>query len=313
MNRQPSLVPSSADAPAVDRTVDPTRGAPRQLPPGADPTGEGRAPSLLVRILTVVGVATFGALLASAIVSLPPTAPGLLHQVREQLPHSGTKSMVTAVLINFRGYDTLLELTVLLIAVLGVFVIRQDSRVVEPPPPALGPLALEFIRVLAPFLVIFSGYFLWAGGEHPGGAFQAGAILGALGILLRLGGVLPDGAWSERTERLGLTIGIFTFAATGLAGLAGGGTFLTFPPAQAGRMILLIEATGTLTIGLILVLLFVGGSLARSTPEPPATVPTPAAAAGPEATPSVATPATPPTEPPAGPAALPTSSPEAEP
>jgi multisubunit Na+/H+ antiporter MnhB subunit len=262
--------------------------------------------------LTVVGVATFGALLASAIVSLPPTAPGLLHQVREQLPNSGTKSMVTAVLINFRGYDTLLELTVLLIAVLGVFVIRQGSRVVEPPPPSLGPLALEFIRVLAPFLVIFSGYFLWAGGEHPGGAFQAGAILGALGILLRLGGVLLDRAWSERTERLGLTIGVFTFAATGLVGLAGGGTFLTFPPAQASRMILLIEATGTLTIGLILVLLFVGGSLARPSPEKSAATPVApvfAADAAPAVTPAAAAPATPP----AGPAATSPSLPEAEP
>lgn len=253
--------------------MDPTRGAPRQIPPGADPTGEGRAPSLLVRLLTGVGVTAFGVLLAWAILSLPPTAPGLLHEVREHLPRSGTKSMVTAVLINFRGYDTLLELTVLLIAVLGVFVIRQGSRVPEPPPMPLGPLAREFIRVLAPFLVIFAGYLLWAGGEHPGGAFQAGAILGALGILLRLGGALPDRAWGVLTERLVLTIGIFTFAAAGLACLAWGETFLTFPPAHAGAMILLIEATGTLAIGLILVLLFVGGSLAGTPPATPRPTP----------------------------------------
>lgn len=38
----------------------------------------------------------------------------------ERVPESGVSNPVTAVLLNFRSYDTLLELAVLLAAILGI-------------------------------------------------------------------------------------------------------------------------------------------------------------------------------------------------
>jgi hypothetical protein len=39
----------------------------------------------------------------------------------EQVPNSGVSNPVTAVLLNFRAYDTLMELAVLLVALLGIW------------------------------------------------------------------------------------------------------------------------------------------------------------------------------------------------
>ena len=55
------------------------------------------------------------------VLSLPPDAAGLSAQVAANLQTSGVSNPVTAVLLNFRGYDTLLEMVVLLLALLGVW------------------------------------------------------------------------------------------------------------------------------------------------------------------------------------------------
>ena len=44
---------------------------------------------------------------------------------------SGVRNPVTAVLLNFRGYDTLLEMGVLLVALLGVWSLGTAARTEE--------------------------------------------------------------------------------------------------------------------------------------------------------------------------------------
>jgi multisubunit Na+/H+ antiporter MnhB subunit len=44
------------------------------------------------------------------------------------------------------------------------------------------------VRAVAPLMVLVATYLLWAGTTQPGGAFQAGAVLGAAGLLLLLSG-----------------------------------------------------------------------------------------------------------------------------
>ncbi|MFN2442615.1 MAG: sodium:proton antiporter, partial [Thermoanaerobaculia bacterium] len=53
--------------------------------------------------------------------TLPPNASGQLNLVTGQLSDSGVEHPVTAVLLNFRGYDTFLEMGVLLLAVLSIW------------------------------------------------------------------------------------------------------------------------------------------------------------------------------------------------
>ncbi|MDF1529204.1 MAG: DUF4040 domain-containing protein, partial [Sedimenticola sp.] len=69
---------------------------------------------LIALILIVLG-------LGYALLSLPEIADGLTLNVKEKMAQSGVKNPVTAVLLNFRGYDTLLEMVVLLLALLSVW------------------------------------------------------------------------------------------------------------------------------------------------------------------------------------------------
>jgi len=59
--------------------------------------------------------------LGYTVLSLPDQAHGLQNAVAGQLKNSGVSNPVTAVLLNFRGYDTLLEMVALLLALLGVW------------------------------------------------------------------------------------------------------------------------------------------------------------------------------------------------
>jgi hypothetical protein len=83
---------------------------------------------------------------------------------------------VTAVLLNFRGYDTLLEIAVLTSALVGVWALGPAPRIKETTP---SPVLLGMNSVLIPLAPMICAYLLWAGARAPGGAFQAGAVLAA--------------------------------------------------------------------------------------------------------------------------------------
>lgn len=196
------------------------------------------------------------AALGYAVWSLPATT-GLGGPVRTALPESGVDHPVTAVLLNFRGYDTLLEMTVLMLSLLGIRALGVEPRATAEPP---GPVLSVLMRLLAPFLVLFAGYLLWAGSNGPGGAFQAGAMLAAAGVLITLTGhdmpVTPP-SW---ISRLLLALGLAVFAGIGLAVMAAGRHFLEYSPQYAKALILVIESAAAVSIGLTLLAAFRGGS-----------------------------------------------------
>ena len=107
------------------------------------------------------------------------------------------RNPVTAVLLNFRGYDTLLEMVVLLVALLGVWALGGRSLRPEAAP---GPVLDTLVRLLVPVLILVAAYLLWVGAHAPGGAFQAGSVLGAAGVLLLLAG------WRVHTDLMGLPL-----------------------------------------------------------------------------------------------------------
>jgi multisubunit Na+/H+ antiporter MnhB subunit len=164
---------------------------------------------------------------------------------------------VTAVLLDFRGYDTLLELVVLLLAMIGAWSVGRARGCAGNRP---GPLLRQLPRLLAPLTVLVAGYLLWAGAHAPGGAFQAGSLLGAVGILLCLSGrTLPRRAQGGPVRLLAVT-GVVVFAALGVAVAAlPGGAPLDWPSAWAKTLILGIELGATVSIGVVLAALFAGG------------------------------------------------------
>ena len=170
---------------------------------------------------------------------------------------SGVENPVTAVLLNFRGYDTLLEIGVLLLAALSVLSVVPSPAIFSKSPPS--PILILLLRLLLPFIILVGGYILWIGKYAPGGAFQAGAILAAGGILLSTAAV-PFNRFASKAMPFAMAIGLLTFLVVALATMMVRGNFLQYPLAQAGTLILVVEAAATISIAIILTLLFIGGN-----------------------------------------------------
>lgn len=208
--------------------------------------------------LFVTGMLCLGvtAALGWAVIERPTPAENLPERVAAAIPEAGVEHPITAVLLNFRSYDTLLEIAVLLVVVVVALALReaQPDR-----PEQMGldnPLLRSVMGWLLPLILVMAGFLLWAGSYQPGGAFQAGSVLAGAGVLLRLAGV-PT-AWMDNAllMRTGLALGLLTFVGVGLLVMLQGGPFLTYPLEYAGSLILFIELTLTLSIGLTLLALF---------------------------------------------------------
>ncbi len=214
---------------------------------------------ILMRLLVLSAAAVLGLALAWSILQLPPPAVRLAQQVDAQIHVSGVTHPVTAVLLNFRGYDTLLEIAVLLLALIGVLAVSaaEPTKPSSAQPTRGSPPAIlqALARMLAPLMVLVAGYLLWAGAHQPGGAFQAGAVLAAVGVLIHLARLMPDWANPGRLLRAGLAVGFLLFLAVATL-LLWQGALLEYPPRWAGILILAIEAGLTLSLALTLAGLF---------------------------------------------------------
>ncbi len=195
--------------------------------------------------------------LGYAVWVLPSHSDGLSLDVATNLDASGAHNPVTAVLLNFRGYDTMLEMIVLLLAVLGIWSIGGLPP--RPEKPAVAVLD-TVSRFLVPVFILAAAYLLWVGTDAPGGAFQAGSVLGAAGVLLLLSGWRPGVRLMQWPLRLALTIGAITFIILGTLTLLFEQHLLAYPAAQAGWMILLLESLATVSIAVTLATLFLGES-----------------------------------------------------
>lgn len=213
----------------------------------------------LSALLPGLGALLFLLLAGGLLLLTPPFKIGPAPLTGELMPLSGVNNQVTAVLLNFRSFDTLLELAVLLLAVVGIWSLGRTGAGIgtrigaSATPP--GPILLTLARGILPLAILIAGYLVWIGERAPGGAFQGGAVLGAAGILLGLVG-RPLGAFCSRPIlRATLILGLALFLLLAALPLARGGLFLQYPPAYAGAFILAIEAAAALAIGLALCLL----------------------------------------------------------
>lgn len=189
-----------------------------------------------------------------AITTTPVDLPGLLG---ENLDQSGVENPVTAVLLNFRSYDTLLEIGVLVIAGIAGISVARTSSLEDPELRTSDTLLYALQRWLIPLMLLLAGYLLWAGSDRPGGAFQAGAVLAASGVLMRLGGIPMDFLRPGIMLRLGLSLGFAVFLLVAVTSALHGGEFLAYPPELAKTLIVVIETVLTLSIAMVLLALFV--------------------------------------------------------
>jgi multisubunit Na+/H+ antiporter MnhB subunit len=200
--------------------------------------------------------------LIGVVLWLPDPAPTLAPVAKESLAATGLGNAVTAVLMVYRALDTMLEKVVLLLALVAVWSLAQDRfwggrPVFGSEREQAGPLVF-LARVLIPIGILMGVYLFWVGADDPGSAFAGGAIIAAMGILGFLSGVCTVPPVSGFFLRSALAIGVAVFLGVGLAGLAAGSGFLTYPVGFAKPVIVLIEVAMTLSIGVTLALLVVG-------------------------------------------------------
>jgi multisubunit Na+/H+ antiporter MnhB subunit len=221
-----------------------------------------REPGVIIKVFAALSCVLVTVVLAVAWFALPVPAPTLAPQAVEAMPRLGVGNPVTAVLIGYRGWDTLLEKVVLGLALAGVWALGADVRWGGRPGflqvrCANDPLGL-LARLLAPPAILFAVYLLWTGADHPGGAFQSGTILATMGILVVLAGLADYPAVSRRAVRLAAVAGTLVFVLTGIVGFALPDGFLSFPEAIAKPVIVAVEVFLVFSIGVTLCLLVAG-------------------------------------------------------
>jgi multisubunit Na+/H+ antiporter MnhB subunit len=138
-------------------------------------------------------------------------------EVAANMESTGVGNPITGVLMAFRAIDTLLEATVLLFAVIGVWSLSPDRFWGGRAGPAHrsdpnGILAY-LGRVLPPVGIVIAIYILWVGADDPGGKFQGATILAAMWLLVIMAGLTDVPPASRTSLRLGLIAGPAVFIA----------------------------------------------------------------------------------------------------
>lgn len=119
------------------------------------------------------------------------------YYLQQSVPGGGGSNVVNVILVDFRGFDTLGEITVLAMAALGTHALLDQLRLATPAKDAVGrlwaeeahPLFLKMLmRPLLPLALAVAAYIFLRGHNLPGGGFVAGLVTGVALILQSLAG-----------------------------------------------------------------------------------------------------------------------------
>ena len=251
------------------------------------------------KLLAAFLVFMAGGVLAYASLEFPdwgdPLSPAATHLsphfIQKSLEETSVPNIVTAILADYRGFDTMFETTVVFAAGLACFLLLRvliaeppSSRfyrhaptgvVVEikeggperVPEDVFEPIDSDWVpddlinktvcRIMIPFIQIFGLYVIAHGHHSPGGGFQGGVILGAALILLALSRDLryTKNRLSESTNALMSAIGVFIYAGVGAVALLTGFNFLDYG-GLAG--ILGVDPVAARSLGILFVEIGVG-------------------------------------------------------
>jgi uncharacterized MnhB-related membrane protein len=229
-------------------------------------------PGRLTHLVAAVVAAGVTAALGIAVLALPEPGPTLAHATAANIGATGVYNPLTAVLLAFRAVDTLLEATVVLFALIGIWSLAPDAawggrpgslQRVDPH----GPLAF-LARLLPPIGIIIAVYIFWIGADLPGGKFQGAALLAAMWLLTLYAGLADAPFTDRRALRLALIAGPAIFIVVGAAGILTAGAFLAYPDGLAKPLIVLIEWALFPSLALTLALIVAGPPEPRTLMEP---------------------------------------------
>jgi multisubunit Na+/H+ antiporter MnhB subunit len=205
------------------------------------------------RAAVPVACGALAAAAAFAATRFAPAAEPLGPRIAARVAETPVSHPVTAVLLDFRAYDTLLEIAVLFGGLVSVWAVERGRAAVPPPAtPAREPVLAALVGWIVPLAVIAAVYLTWMGSHGPGGAFQAGALLAGAGVLLLAAGFAQPYRSDSAAMRLFAAAGLLTFAGAALYTAVAGGAMLRYPAGAGYWWILGIEAVLTVSIAAIL-------------------------------------------------------------
>lgn len=218
----------------------------------------------LVLLLTLA----IGVFMLMATLDLPnwgdPESPASTHlsphYIEKSMEETSVPNLVTSVLADYRGYDTMFETVVIFCAGITVLIVlrrtpsrkRKEKRsllslktsptvtellktkdkVIKPRPDRQGAdiILRTAARLLVPVMQIFALYVVAHGHHSPGGGFQGGVILGASFILLAIAYDLKFvlRRFKETTTLFFSAVGVIIYAGIGTLCLVFGRNFLAY-------------------------------------------------------------------------------------
>lgn len=176
---------------------------------------------------------------------------------------TGLGNAVNAVLLSFRALDTLLEKSILVIALMGVILVGADgeksvdapsaARFHRVPRDSRASLGL-LTTIILPVALVTAGYLVAIGADQPGGAFQGGTVAAAGLIVAVLSGRLRHPAAGSRLVTATVSAVIAAMAAVLASASIVGPGFGGMPFAGGDQKLVIIAVEIVLTVGIAVVL-----------------------------------------------------------
>ena len=144
--------------------------------------------------------------------------------LKDSKKDTGASNVVTAIVVEYRGFDTLGEVTVLFTAATGLALLVEELKRKSMPKENPNFIVRIGSVVILPFIVVVGTYIFIHGHLTPGGGFPGGAVIASgflLLLLVQTNKGLPEKKISTTESLAGMT-----YALIGLLGLVLANEFL---------------------------------------------------------------------------------------
>ncbi len=158
------------------------------------------------------------------------------HYISKGVEETGAINLVTSVLYDYRGFDTLGEATVILTAAATLSSLVSVRKKTMPATSKSTIVDYKIILIILPFLLILGFYLIITGHISPGGGFAGGVVLSMVPILLTInyGVDFSEDKLKPIHKSFLEGIGAIGFILLGLLGIFAGSNFLANGQANFG-------------------------------------------------------------------------------
>lgn len=188
-------------------------------------TGRGGVGATLVAVLVGTGFT----LLTMKAFDVQISDAVAMDLAAKSLPEAYGKNVVNVILVDFRALDTMGEITVLVIAALGVYAMLGGYATNHRLTMVQGrsPVLRSSTKYIAPAMILFSIYLLLRGHNEPGGGFIGGLVAAMGAILVHLARTDMPLKLYRMTPGLLMVIGLAMAVLSGVPSLLQGDAYLT--------------------------------------------------------------------------------------